>query len=325
MTQKDFNSAFGDLMSQPSSPAPDPRWIASEILRRDRMRTRILAGLTLFFWLIGVSGMLLLVFALNDFVMFIRLRGGDAHSQMANILGTQLIHECLPWVSGSIVALMLAALFTVLLVLTSRQATLNSINISLWQMAEQLKQIRPPADQTLLQHPIGQATAPLRAESTLPVKLIWAGCIVALLAIMGVVAALTIVRTGRGIWSGYPHLAPYEAIQWRDQTPVVKISGKWYDLIAINDIPVHQIISESRSLDENTWQKHFNEDLVELMTRMGYEPGTTVKLTVNDLSARTTLVLNDVPMTEDNRLAIWDAGVTEVPIGLPATQPTTAP
>jgi hypothetical protein len=58
------------------------------------------------------------------------------------IRGTSLIHHSLPWIAGSVVAFMLAALFTVMLVFSSRRATLSRINLSLMQMAEQLRQMR---------------------------------------------------------------------------------------------------------------------------------------------------------------------------------------
>ena len=157
MTPDDFNSAFLAAAGRQLPFAPhDPRYIAHEILRRDGWRTRILAGLSLLFWLLAGAGMLLLVYGLDRFVIFVRISdfpsGGQrgpastqawhAAPQDRMLWGTSLIHHSLPYVAGSIVALMLAALFTVLLIFSSRRATLNRINISLMQISEQLKQAK---------------------------------------------------------------------------------------------------------------------------------------------------------------------------------------
>jgi hypothetical protein len=113
--------------------------------------------------------MLLLVIGLNRLVIFIRIAdSAPQHSavqtsgektensepqpphiserEVQMLDGTSLIHHSLPLVGGSVIALLLAALFTVLLVFSSRHATLNRINISLAQMAEQLKQSREIED-----------------------------------------------------------------------------------------------------------------------------------------------------------------------------------
>lgn len=142
MTPNDFNSAFFNAMLQTGAPGASPTLVAGEILRRDRLRVRIFAALAVLFWIGGTAGMLLLVYALNDFVMFVRLSGSMPASSLQLVHGTGLIHHSLPWVAGGVVSLMLALLFTVLLVFSSRRATLSSINISLWQLAEQMKGFR---------------------------------------------------------------------------------------------------------------------------------------------------------------------------------------
>jgi type II secretory pathway pseudopilin PulG len=59
--------------------------------------------------------------------------------------GTEPLHHGLWVVAGAIVSLLLAALFTVLLVFSSRRATLRQINVSLMEISEQLKQLRRSA------------------------------------------------------------------------------------------------------------------------------------------------------------------------------------
>jgi hypothetical protein len=159
MTQGDFNLAFQSILAtQLPLPPSDPQQIAQEIMRRDRWRTRILAWLCILFWLLGSSGMMLLVYALNRLVIFLRIAPGlpwnaslQAASQPAfppsaargiSDWGTQLIHHSTPYIEASVVCLMLAAIFTVMLIFSSRKATLNRITLSLMQISEQLRQLR---------------------------------------------------------------------------------------------------------------------------------------------------------------------------------------
>ena len=85
------------------------------------------------------------------------------------------------------------------------------------------------------------------------------------------------------------------------------MNNTWYDLIAINDVPADQIVSFSASLDADTAQKHFEEDLVELLTRMDHKPGNSATLKLKDLTTGQEEVKKDVPMTSENRWAIWKA------------------
>jgi len=155
MTPHDFNLAFAQQLSAGlPSPAHNPQFIAWEIMQRDRWRTRILATLALVLWSAATAGMLVLLYGLNRLVMFLRIAdkmpwsdAGRSTTQPFSrewetmIWGTSLIHHSIPWIAASVGALMMAAILTVWLVFSSRQATLNRINFSLAQMAEQLRQM----------------------------------------------------------------------------------------------------------------------------------------------------------------------------------------
>jgi hypothetical protein len=114
---------------------------------------------------------------------------------------------------------------------------------------------------------------------------------------------------GAGPWNGYPRLSPFTAVRWREQTPEVQVKGdqKWYELIAIDDIPANDIVAASRALGPTMTEKHFEEDLIELLTGMGHKPGTTADLKLKDLSSGQEQVMKDVPMTLENRQALWKA------------------
>jgi len=105
----------------------------------------------------------------------------------------------------------------------------------------------------------------------------------------------------------YPRLAPYAAIRWRYEIPEVQIDGTWYELQAINDVEAAKIVAFAKNMDQDLWQKRFDEDLVEVMSKMGNPPGAAVSLKLVNLETKKTVTLDDVPMTKENRQAIWRA------------------
>jgi CubicO group peptidase (beta-lactamase class C family) len=107
--------------------------------------------------------------------------------------------------------------------------------------------------------------------------------------------------------TAFPKKSPFAAVRWQELQPEVKVGRQWYKLLAINDVPATEIVTFGREIHANNWQKRFEEDLVELLSRMGYPPGSTAKLVVQSPTSTKTQVLEDVPMTEANRQAIWNA------------------
>ncbi len=108
-------------------------------------------------------------------------------------------------------------------------------------------------------------------------------------------------------WNGYPRLSPFTAVRWKEQTPEVQVNDAWYELVAINDVPADKIVAFSRSLGPSMTEKHFEENLIELLTRMGHTPGKTATLKLKELPGGAEKTLTDVPMTEANRQALWEA------------------
>jgi hypothetical protein len=100
-------------------------------------------------------------------------------------------------------------------------------------------------------------------------------------------------------------LAPFSAVRWKESTPEVKVKDTWYELLAIDDTVAKDIVKFCKDREERLWQKRFEEDLVEMMGRMGHEPGDKVTLKVRNLETGKTEVLKDVPNTHENRQAIW--------------------
>ena len=86
-----------------------------------------------------------------------------------------------------------------------------------------------------------------------------------------------------------------------------QVGDEWFTLVSLDGIAAEDIVAFSRETFEDQWQKRFEEDLVELLTRMGHPPGDTVTLVVQSLGSLKTRTLENVPMTEANRRAIHEA------------------
>ena len=91
------------------------------------------------------------------------------------------------------------------------------------------------------------------------------------------------------------------------EEPVVEIGDEWFKLVSLDELPAFEIVAFSRRTFGNKWQKRFEEDLVELLTRMGHPPRDKVTLVVQPLTSPKTWVRKDVAMTEENRSAIYRA------------------
>ncbi len=102
----------------------------------------------------------------------------------------------------------------------------------------------------------------------------------------------------------YPKKSPFAAVRWQQSHPEVNVDGDWYRLISLDGIAAEEIIAFSRRTFGRKWRKRFEEDLVELLTRMEQPPNDEVTLVVQSLTSSETLTLEDVPMTYANRQAI---------------------
>lgn len=105
----------------------------------------------------------------------------------------------------------------------------------------------------------------------------------------------------------YPTKSPFNAVRWEGEQPEVRLDDEWFKLVSLNDIPATEIVAFSKQIFEAQWQQRFEEDLVELLTHMKHPPADTVTLVVQSLTTSETSVRKDVPMTEENRSAIYRA------------------
>lgn len=123
-----------------------------------------------------------------------------------------------------------------------------------------------------------------------------------LLVIISNVAADTVLSTA------YSKKSPFTAVRWRESRPHVKLGDDWFKLVSLNELPASEIVAFSRRTYGNRWRKRFEEDLVELLTGMGHPPGDEVSVVVRSLISDETSIRRNLPLTEDNRQAIWYAG-----------------
>jgi hypothetical protein len=149
MTEKELGKALLQLDMAPAA-APDPRQLTRNILERDQRRIRLLAAVSVFFWLLTVAGIGVLLWfyflhvspRLGAYVAGRRQPQQDADIWlMVSDATAKILLACL-------IALLLAAVSTVVLVLASRRATLRQINANLVEISGQLKlllQHRAPA------------------------------------------------------------------------------------------------------------------------------------------------------------------------------------
>jgi hypothetical protein len=115
---------------------------------------------------------------------------------------------------------------------------------------------------------------------------------------------------GKGFKQGdqprkFKKLSPFTKVSCAGHKALVTYSGKEYELMSIDDIDTKQILDFCKKTYSDIWEKRFAEDLVEVMSGMGKEPGISVKLTLKDLAADKIITVNEAPMTEANRLAVW--------------------
>jgi hypothetical protein len=117
--------------------------------------------------------------------------------------------------------------------------------------------------------------------------------------------------------------APFTAVKWENETPIVKVDEEWFTLKQIDGIDAGKIIAHCKKEYGDKWQKRFSEDLVEALKGMGHTPQTQAKLTL--LKGNTT-VQKTAAMTKENRQAVWqyNNGNTSTTAPKPSAATTTA-
>jgi CubicO group peptidase (beta-lactamase class C family) len=102
-----------------------------------------------------------------------------------------------------------------------------------------------------------------------------------------------------------PKLSPFTTIRFDGEQAIVTYNGETYEWLELDGIKVEDIVASSKKQFGGRWQMRISEDLVELLWGMGHEPGNTVKLRLRDPKTKQDVVVDNAPMTEENRDAIF--------------------
>jgi uncharacterized membrane protein HdeD (DUF308 family) len=154
MSEKNLGKALLQLDAATLASVPDVRQQTWNILARDRGRIRFLTGVTICVWLLAAF---LVLASLVGFGLIIpqqaklmldldegKLTPAERENTQRTILvgffkGTLMI-------AFSVAVMSLTAIFTVLLIVASRRATLRQVNASLVEISEQLKRLQPASN-----------------------------------------------------------------------------------------------------------------------------------------------------------------------------------
>ena len=105
----------------------------------------------------------------------------------------------------------------------------------------------------------------------------------------------------------FPKLSPFTEVSCYEDRIIVAFSGKRYELVSIDGLSTKQIIGFCRKTFSVRWKKRFAEDLIEVMSGMGKEVGSSVNLALKELDTNNVITVPDAPMTADNRRAVWES------------------
>lgn len=103
--------------------------------------------------------------------------------------------------------------------------------------------------------------------------------------------------------------SPFEAVRWDGKSPHVRVGGEWFRLVAIDGLEAREIVAFCETTYGGRAVKRFEEDLEEVLSRMGRTPGETASLSL-ETGSGARVERPAVPFTEANRRAIREAGRT---------------
>jgi tRNA A-37 threonylcarbamoyl transferase component Bud32 len=161
--------------------------------------------------------------------------------------------------------------------------------------------------------------APVRARPPSPVERIGralrrhvvaiaVGSTIVVLLCFGLYAALTRVDLGPlhaigGNW--YAKSSPFDGVRWEGDTPIVKLGETWYELVRIEGLSAAYVTGFCRQYAGEAWRKRFQEDLLQVLNRMGRWPLRSVELVVKDLESGALRVVTEAPLTREKRRALY--------------------
>jgi hypothetical protein len=98
---------------------------------------------------------------------------------------------------------------------------------------------------------------------------------------------------------------PFVGMRWLDERPAVLIDSDWAELVAIEGVPLADIVSFAKAQyprPPTLWRKRISEDLAEVMTAMGHPLESQVRLEIRRSGGAPELL--EAAMTADNRARV---------------------
>ena len=150
MTENDIRAAMASLDTTLPAGSLEPRQVANSVVERHQRQMRLLAGISVFLWLLAAAGVSYVVYGAlwhlyprQKLLMRDATLGKIPADKIDSLQATHfmVIEAATVVLAASFMALTLAAVCTVLLVLVSRRAALSQINE---QLAEISGRLRPP-------------------------------------------------------------------------------------------------------------------------------------------------------------------------------------
>lgn len=117
--------------------------------------------------------------------------------------------------------------------------------------------------------------------------------------------------------SRWARLAPFTGVRWVEQQPEIEHDGRWYRLLSIDGLTTPEILAHCTQAFPGKERKRFSEDLVEVLAGMGHQPGEAVDLVVRDAADGREIRFADVPMSKQNRTAVWQRNVKDPTVNPP--------
>lgn len=72
--------------------------------------------------------------------------------------------------------------------------------------------------------------------------------------------------------------SPFTAVKWENNQPIVAFNTKWYTLEKLDVYTTKELLDFCKQEFGVKWQKRFSEDLIEVLTEIGFPPDEKVKL-----------------------------------------------
>lgn len=157
MNEKELGEALLRWAATGPNNLSDPTLLVQQVLRSDRRRVRRLAVATVVLWILAAGGIPLFFGLFMAFIfpkteqilreMITHQDGLDPQqlSNAAHVVLQAATKLSIVLVTGSVLALLLAACGTVALVFAARRATLRQVNASLAEIAERMRRTPPTA------------------------------------------------------------------------------------------------------------------------------------------------------------------------------------